>query len=211
MNMLLTDHQRSEYLKFVVQALAEVHKEPGELISRRLSEQAIAHRIAVHLEKKFPTHSVDCEYNRNSDGTNLRRPKELVYGQEKLTKEEFRIIFGRNDKGFFEALMENRPYAGELKLSLPDIVVHERMSNLNNLIVIEVKYRDDRRGNSGLVSDAYRIKAFTSQIDGEYQYGIGFLVILDKKSTNVKIISAYQGSVHDSSIINLEDLFKKSL
>ena len=134
-----------------------------------------------------------------------------VSNELKQLTEEFKIIFGRNDRGFFSALMENRPYAGELKLSLPDIVVHERMSNLNNLMVIEVKYRDDRRGNSGLVSDAYRIKAFTIQSDGEYQYGIGFLVILDKQSTSVKIISAYQGSIRDSLIINLEDLVRKNL
>jgi hypothetical protein len=46
------------------------------LLERALYEPALTHRLAVYLERRFPTHDVDCEYDRDGDG-----PKDVAeYG-----------------------------------------------------------------------------------------------------------------------------------
>jgi Holliday junction resolvase len=45
-------------------SIREVLTKDWDLISLGCHEQAIAHRIAVYLESRFPTYHTDCEYNR---------------------------------------------------------------------------------------------------------------------------------------------------
>jgi len=37
----------------------------GYLLEKRASERTISHKLAEHIQKKFPGWQVDCEYNRN--------------------------------------------------------------------------------------------------------------------------------------------------
>lgn len=44
-----------------------------DLMQINIHEMALGHRIAVYMEKEFPEHNVDCEYNKRYDGD----PKEV--------------------------------------------------------------------------------------------------------------------------------------
>ncbi|SRR6266568_925245 len=56
-------------------AVQETLDKDYDLIALGGHEQAIAHRIAVYLEKYFPSFHTDCEYNRNKHKAKNRRPE----------------------------------------------------------------------------------------------------------------------------------------
>jgi hypothetical protein len=55
-------------------AVADLWLERGELLERRVNERTVTHRLAVHLERHFPSHEVDCEYNKNGRGAKRLSP-----------------------------------------------------------------------------------------------------------------------------------------
>ena len=56
-------------------AVLEVLDQDHDLIAWGGHEQAIAHRIAVYLERSFEGFHTDCEYNRNKHKTKNRHPE----------------------------------------------------------------------------------------------------------------------------------------
>jgi len=56
-------------------AVSKVLDRDHDLIALGGHEQAIAHRIAVYLERSFPGFHTDCEYNRNKHKGKNRRPE----------------------------------------------------------------------------------------------------------------------------------------
>jgi hypothetical protein len=109
----------------VYSGIRELMTRDRSLLIRDASERAISHRLALYLEEKFPNHNVDCEYNR--DG---RAPKML------------RTI---------ERIIQPRRRCLNLRSTIavtvyPDIIVHQRETNAENLLVIEVKKSSNRLG-----------------------------------------------------------------
>jgi hypothetical protein len=99
---------QAELDKFV-SALAEFYAREGFLFEKDLGERTLTHRLAVHLESKFPGWEVDCDYNRLGERT-LRLPKgTIVSTDDRLGKSIY-----------------------------PDIVVHQREIP-NNLLAIELR------------------------------------------------------------------------
>lgn len=75
-----------ENIKEIVErACREVEKNDAFLFMADVSEWAVAHRLAVYLEKYFPEYDVDCEYNRmaDSDGTYSMHSPKRVHGTKK--------------------------------------------------------------------------------------------------------------------------------
>lgn len=56
-------------------AVSEALDKDHDLIALGGHEQAIAHRIAIYLEKSFPDFQTDCEYNRNKHKAKNRQPE----------------------------------------------------------------------------------------------------------------------------------------
>ena len=54
----------------VMRAMDILYARDSDLFSRDASEWAIAHRLAVYLERELPGWNVDCEYNRQGPETN---------------------------------------------------------------------------------------------------------------------------------------------
>ena len=79
------------------------------LFERDLGERALTHRLAVHVERRFPGWDVDCDYDRLGERT-LRLPHgTIVSTDDHLAKSVY-----------------------------PDLVVHQRAIP-NNLLAIEVR------------------------------------------------------------------------
>ena len=75
-------------------------------------------------------------------------------------------------------------YKGSLPRKIyPDIIVHERGTNSNNLLVIEIK----KQGNLEIENDEIKLKALTSE---QYRYDFGLLIIFYtmKESKNKPIL-----------------------
>ena len=66
----------------------------GFLLERDVSERAITHKLAEHLQKLFSNWDVDCEYNKNLNGK-----KYLNIEPEKLLR-EMADYLQKNKSGF---------------------------------------------------------------------------------------------------------------
>ncbi|MBT3022050.1 MAG: hypothetical protein KUF77_09780 [Candidatus Thiodiazotropha sp. (ex Lucina aurantia)] len=120
--------------------------EEVELLMNNSSEQAITHRLAVMLERDFNDWNVDCEYNRDQNTI-----KRLRY-----------------------AISADRPI--EERDVVPDIIVHQRMTE-NNLLVIEVKKSTNPEPD---VKDLAKLHAFREQLGYKNALFIRFLVGADE-------------------------------
>src|ERR1700756_75332 len=96
-------------LNKLVAALGEFYAHEASLLDKDAGERALAHRLAVHIEKQFSGWEVDCEYDRLGERT-LRLP----HGTIVSTDDHF------------------------AKSVLPDLVVHPR-DIPNNLLAIELR------------------------------------------------------------------------
>ena len=76
------------------------------------NERSLTHRLAVYLEHEFPGFNVDCEYNRH-----YSQVKSISVPQESYVKPD-----DLNATTIF-----------------PDVVVHHRNSDEDNLLIIEAK------------------------------------------------------------------------
>ncbi len=110
---------QAEIERRIREALATFIRDDEYLLTHNLSERCIASRLALHLQTQFPEYNVDVEYNRAGD-----TPKRLELPQH--------CANSFDDDG--EALV------------VPDIIVHQRGEAGPNLLGIEIKKANDRRG-----------------------------------------------------------------
>ena len=120
------------------------------LIQANTNERTISHKLAEYLQAEFPTLNVDCEYNRH--GNEIKRLEVL------------------NDNTLWDDT--------EAKTVFPDIIVHERNSDRNNLLVIEVKKSSNPRNNH---FDEDKLIAFTME---PFQYKFGLFLKISMRDTN---------------------------
>ena len=104
------EYDQGQIEEKVASAVSDLFETDFCLFEVDANERSITHRFACHLDKRFESWDVDCEYNRDGDG-----PKRMQH---------------RNDR----VPPDDAPGG----LVLPDIIVHRRGSS-DNLLVIEVK------------------------------------------------------------------------
>lgn len=112
--------QAAEVNTRLEQALSRLMLRDSHLLTVDASERSITHQLAVHLMEQFPGYDIDCEYNR--DGFDVKR-LELAERRTRDDDTEAVTVF-------------------------PDIVVHLRGHNNDNLLVIEVKNADHGSASS---------------------------------------------------------------
>lgn len=101
----------------ISQALETLHAKDQYLLDHDVHERTIAHRLAIYLEHEFAGWHVDCEYNRN-----LGDVKHIAVLLQNCA---------RKHAPRERECAESRVY--------PDIIVHCRGNNDQNLLVIELK------------------------------------------------------------------------
>lgn len=96
-------------LNKVVTALQEFYFRERFLLEKDVGERALTHRFAVHLERQFPSWSVDCDFDRLGERTLVLPHGSIVSTDDHLGKSIY-----------------------------PDIVVHRREIP-NNLLAVEIR------------------------------------------------------------------------
>lgn len=110
---------KAEIKEKLERAVAALMQSDVDLLRRDVNERSITHWLAIHLMPLFPDHDVDCEYNRD------------VHGGK--TIDDFRdVLLGRLSP-------EEWPTDTDARTVYPDIIVHRRGTNDENLLVVEVK------------------------------------------------------------------------
>lgn len=153
-----------ETLKENIQkALLELHHHDNHLLKNDGSERSIAHCLAVHLQKLFTAYHVDCEYNVNIEASNNRKEIDLL--SEELQQ------FRRSESNRNSYNIEDERY---YSVSVyPDIIVHKRGRNDNNLVVFELKK------STSTVGDAYdklKLKKYTQDFPTSLKYKFGVFI-----------------------------------
>ena len=98
------------------------------LLRHDVSERAIAHKLAEYLQVYFAELNVDCEYNRNTEKGSFE-PKRIVALKKRRDKEPLDL---RDE----DQLQEISTY--------PDIIVHRRTTNAENMLIIELKKKNSK-------------------------------------------------------------------
>lgn len=134
---------KEEVYAAVEAAIERLCTDDQHLLAADVSERSLSHRLAVHLIHGFPNHDIDCEYNR--DGFNV---KKLMLNERDVKDDELDAV-----------------------TVFPDIIVHTRGSQDQNLLVIEMKKA------SSSVSHEYDIKKLNA-FKTELKYHFAAHVVL---------------------------------
>ncbi len=120
-------------------ALYHLRERDRHLLDFDVAERSITHRLGLYLHPLFPEWDVDCEYNRNGHD-----PKTV-------------------------ALPDRSDARLQRQTSIyPDIIIHRRGSNADNLLIIEAKkIRCSPRAHD---FDKHKVEAYARDLN--YQIGI---------------------------------------
>jgi hypothetical protein len=123
---------RAAVSNLVERAIAELIASEPELLSLGVTERALAHQLAVRIAAGVPPPlRVDCEYNRHFDD-----PKRLDLPPRKALDREIRAT-----------------------TVFPDIIIHERNTDDNNVLVLELK-----KPGEPLEYDELKLRAFRREL-----------------------------------------------
>ena len=131
-------------------ALEIFYEKEKFLIDKQVSERALTHKLAEHLQTLFPCYDVDCEYNKVDEG-DPKRIMELMAGKLECPNDCSKCSAGKC-------------------VVFPDIIVHHRGKD-DNLLVIEAKTEWNENSAN---HDYEKLKALTSSNKYHYQLGISF-------------------------------------
>jgi len=132
-----TLRENPEVAEHVIDALREFIARDSYLLEVNANERSITHRIGMYLQTQFEQHDVDCEFNR--DGHD---PKELYIGRDEIS------VYDDNAVTVY-----------------PDIIVHNREGNDDNLLVIEFK-KSSSKVNHG--KDITKLHAYKRDLHYKY-------------------------------------------
>lgn len=153
-------------IELLKQSVDLLYKNDSYLIKHSVHEQDISHRIAYYFENLLNNYSwykkssfnVDVEYNKNFDD-----PKRVYSNCDDCGNARCYI----NQSSYY---IDN--YQSPCK---PDIILHERGSNDNNILVIEIK-----KCNNECKEDFAKLSAFTCNASN-YKYKIGIYINIDNQ------------------------------
>ena len=122
-------------------AIQQLKANDSILIDLNVSERAVMFHLGRYIREKTPSKfDVDCEYNRH-----LSNKKQLLYLKDLLhVKEEYEV--------------------------LPDILIHRRNSDENNILVLEIK-----KYGGDINTDVRKLQAFKNE---PYFYGFAVQVVI---------------------------------
>ena len=144
----------------IERALKELIRRDVGLIHRKVKEECINHRLACYLERFLSEYR--SEYSVDLEyNKNYNDPKKIIIDENK-----------------------------NIKAIRPDIIIHERETNANNLIVFEIKKnytdRHDLKKIKGLLRNPYK-----------YKYGCLISYLPTRKYIKVKLLSEQSKNVEE--------------
>jgi hypothetical protein len=166
----------------VADAVGDFKKYDLELLETEAHEQAISHRIAVYLEQSFGIGTkvnlnVDCEYNKHLGG-------------DKITIIEPQYYLKHCQRCWCNACYKLERLAEiEEKEFRPDIVVHSRGNDDNNVVAIEVKK------SKVCPFDLAKLRALTLPKGAKIDYGYELGVFLHFQNNEPKYIWFLSGDI----------------
>lgn len=143
---------RREAQALVADAIDALIANDSVLLDVDIAERALSHQLAHYMALSIgPPLAVDCEYNRHS-----KNPKRMLLPRRKSSEDELRAT-----------------------TVFPDIIVHQRNDDRNNLIVLEVK-----KPGESLDYDQKKLQQFKDLL--MYQHAAHVILGLDTNGNVVR-------------------------
>lgn len=164
-----------EIISNVKEAVNDLISNEKDVLQRKLFEQNLSHHLAKYLEPLFEKYNVDIEFNGDIDKPNDRKALEIA--QSRM------IRIGYNSK-------INNTYNIR-----PDIIVHRRGDNENNILVVEIK--KDISPDNDKEYDLIKLEHLTiDYLKNHYNYRLGVAIILGtgEKTGEVDMILYQEGN-----------------
>jgi hypothetical protein len=162
----MEDNQIKEILNA---ALSQLKEKDQWLLKRDLSEQSVSHKLAEYLQQYFTgdnAYNVDCEYNGDIDDNSDRKHISIL--REKLVQLQ---LLSQRETELEHEIIERAVF--------PDIIVHKRGDNNNNLLIIEVKKQSSR---IPFDYDQLKLSAYTSPENGNHlKYQLGAFIVTNAR------------------------------
>lgn len=157
-----------EIEKYIEQAIKTLLDNDNWLLKKDLSERSISHKLAEYIQPLFKDYNVDCEYNGDIDRENIAE-KEL--GRKRMTAlredlKQYNLLTEREIETETEKELIER-------LVYPDIIIHKRGTNKDNLCIIEVKKSTSQ---VSFHYDQIKLRAYTTNYYGNLNYQVGYFV-----------------------------------
>jgi hypothetical protein len=128
------------------------------LLERELSERSIAFKLAEYLQPLFNKYDVDSEYNGDAGKPNDVKALSIA---EKRIRE-----------------IEIEPNLGDNYRISPDVIIHSRGHNDNNLVVIEIK--KDKSIKKYKEFDLIKLEHLTvDYLGNHYNYKLGIALVFN--------------------------------
>ncbi|MCW3132414.1 MAG: hypothetical protein N2V73_06840 [Candidatus Methanospirare jalkutatii] len=146
----------------IEEALKELIRRDKDLIHRKVREECINHRLACYLEQFLSEYKCRIKYSVDLEyNKNYNDPKRIQIDDKNKNTKAIR----------------------------PDIIIHERENNNNNLIAFEIKKN---------YTDSYDLKKIRGLFRSPYNYKYGCLIsyLPGKNYIKVKLLSN-QGDVEE--------------
>lgn len=151
-----------EVRRKVDQAIAQLLEKDFFLLQIDANERAISHRLGLYLQLLFEEWHVDCEYNRDLDN-----PKRLKT-YKSFIDPKLRVW----------SIDETDPIT-----VFPDIIVHERGTH-NNLLIIEMKKSSSQLRDE---FDYFKLKEFKNQYS--YPHALFLKIATGHKEVGIETIN----------------------
>jgi len=136
--------------KILENTLKKLREFDFQLLESNVNERTISHKLAEYLQQNICDLTVDCEYNRHQE---LVKKLHITYDNVDIADIDAKSIF-------------------------PDIVIHKRNTDDENLLVIEIKKSINNQSRD---FDISKIKALTNE---PYNYKFGLFLEIDVAGEN---------------------------
>ena len=191
---------KKDILDVLKQSIDIFYQNDADLIRRDVQEQTISGRLAHYLENiiqnyafyKIKGCSVDVEYNRNFEDSKKIYSKCNGICSDCFIKKEADVYKFDRDQNKCTPYQYTQKYQ-EGKDCRPDIIIHKRNSNDNNLLVIEVK-KSESLIIGEKIKDYMKLSSFTCQKfeqghagDFVYKYLLGCFIEFKNESCEIDL------------------------
>jgi hypothetical protein len=148
----------SELLSKIDLAVQTLFSNDRYLLEKKLNERSIAFKLAEYLQPLFNGYNIDSEYNGDAEKVNDRKALAIAEGRIK------EIGIDPNEDNSYSIS--------------PDIIIHQRGHNKNNLVIIEVK--KDISPKKYKDFDLIKLEHLTiDYLGNHYNYRLGIALILN--------------------------------
>lgn len=168
-----------EILSLIKASLNDFYIYDSELFNYPTEDAAVCERsmvfhIGTYIKKRIECTSFDCFNVDVEYNRNFDHPKSMY-------------------KETLEKTIQKNTY--------PDLIIHKRKSNKNNLLIVEFK-KGESAARKGEIDDREKLEYFTNE-NGPYKYQYGLWVILYKEEVKIHVFQKGKELSHIYETVSL--------